>query len=83
MDKPTTINHIGHEEIAHLAYLNWQRDGGPIGRDQNYWFEAERQLQATKQLLARASNGQNIKAATASTLKPRSRSKAGATRLAR
>ena len=34
-----------------LAYLNWQRDGRPLGRDQEYWLEAEQQLKATKHLL--------------------------------
>ncbi|HTY87417.1 MAG TPA: DUF2934 domain-containing protein [Candidatus Acidoferrum sp.] len=42
---------IRHEEIARLAYLNWQKDGAIHGRDQRYWLEAEAQLKATKQLL--------------------------------
>ena len=39
------------EEIARRAYLAWERDGRPAGRDQQYWFEAEaevRLLQATE-----------------------------------
>ncbi len=43
---------IHHDEIAHLAYLNWQKDGCPQGRAQTYWLEAEQQLRATKHLLA-------------------------------
>jgi hypothetical protein len=43
---------INRDEIAHLAYLNWQKDGCPQGRDQAYWLEAEHQLKATKHLLA-------------------------------
>lgn len=42
---------IQRDEIAQLAYLNWQRDGCPLGRDQDYWLEAEQQLKATKHLL--------------------------------
>lgn len=42
---------VHREEIAHLAYLNWQKDGCPHGHDQTYWLEAERQLRATKHLL--------------------------------
>jgi len=42
---------IPRDEIAQLAYLNWQRDGRPLGRDQEYWLEAEQQLKATKHLL--------------------------------
>lgn len=42
----------GREEVARLAYLNWEKDGGPHGEDQKYWLEAERQIQATRHLLA-------------------------------
>ena len=42
---------IHRDEIAHLAYLNWQWDGCPSGRDQDYWYEAEHQMKATKHLL--------------------------------
>lgn len=43
---------VNPDEVAHLAYLNWQKDGCPPGRDQYYWLEAECQLKATKHLLA-------------------------------
>lgn len=43
---------VSREDIAHLAYLNWQKDGCPHGHDENYWFEAERQLKATRHLLS-------------------------------
>jgi Protein of unknown function (DUF2934) len=46
-----TKNENHHEEIAHLAYAAWQRDGCPQGRDLNYWLEAETQLRATRHLL--------------------------------
>jgi hypothetical protein len=43
---------VSHEDIAHLAYINWQKDGCPHGHDETYWLEAERQLRATKHLLS-------------------------------
>ena len=45
---------FGHDDIAHLAYLNWQRDGCPPGRALDYWLEAESQLRATWHLLLAA-----------------------------
>jgi hypothetical protein len=33
-----------HEDVARRAYEYWQQQGSPIGRDQEIWFEAERQL---------------------------------------
>lgn len=42
---------IGHDEIARLAYLNWEKDGSPRGHDQKYWLEAEQQIKATGHLL--------------------------------
>lgn len=45
---------FGHEDIAHLAYLNWQGDGCPPGRDLDYWLEAECQFKATWHLLLAA-----------------------------
>ena len=32
---------ITHEEIAHYAYLLWEADGKPEGRDVDYWVKAE------------------------------------------
>ena len=46
-----TPNGVSHHEIANLAYLNWQKDGSPHGRDQMYWLEAEHQIKHTKHLL--------------------------------
>ena len=43
---------ICHEEIARLAYLNWEKDNRPHGHDQKYWLEAEQQIKATRHLLA-------------------------------
>lgn len=47
---------LSHEEIAELAYSNWQRGGCPSGRDLDYWLEAEGQLQATWHLLMTVCN---------------------------
>jgi hypothetical protein len=49
---------IHRDEIAHLAYLNWEKDGRPHGRDGTYWHEAEQQLKATKHLLTAAHQAQ-------------------------
>jgi len=38
-----------HEEIAALAYQLWEKSGREAGRDQEYWFEAENQLNAASQ----------------------------------
>lgn len=42
---------ISHDEIARLAYLNWEKEGRPHGHDQKYWLEAEQQIKATGHLL--------------------------------
>jgi len=42
------------DDIARLAYLNWQKDGCPQGRDMAYWLEAETQLKATWHLVSGA-----------------------------
>jgi hypothetical protein len=42
---------MNHDEIARLAYLNWERDGRPHGHDQKYWLESEQQINATGHLL--------------------------------
>jgi hypothetical protein len=33
-----------HDEIALAAYLAWEKDGRPVGRDQQYWQQAEAEL---------------------------------------
>jgi len=38
--KPTT------EEITHLAYFIWEKEGRPHGCDMEHWFEAESLLMA-------------------------------------
>lgn len=36
-----------HEDIAIFAYLIWEREGCPDGRDIAHWLEAEMQLVAS------------------------------------
>jgi hypothetical protein len=42
----TTNQHasLEHDEIARCAYLLWEHEGKPAGRDQEYWFRAQEQL---------------------------------------
>lgn len=35
-----------HEEIAECAYLIWEKEGCPEGRDMDHWCQAELQLAA-------------------------------------
>ncbi|HEV2319089.1 MAG TPA: DUF2934 domain-containing protein [Verrucomicrobiae bacterium] len=44
---------IKHDQIARLAYLNWEKDGCPQGHDKKYWLEAEQQIKATGHFLIR------------------------------
>ena len=36
------------DEIARCAYLIWEREGRPAGREMQHWLEAEAQLRAIK-----------------------------------
>ncbi len=36
---------VSQERIARRAYELWESSGCPDGREQEFWFEAERQLQ--------------------------------------
>lgn len=40
---------VYEENVADRAYELWQRRGGGLGNDQEDWFEAERQLGASKE----------------------------------
>lgn len=68
---------IENTQIAHLAYLNWQKDGCPAGRALEYWLEAESHLKATWHLLAA-----EIKTQTSAKLKPRQIRQPGARKTA-
>jgi hypothetical protein len=41
MIKLTTDKSVTHEEISHYAYLLWEADGKPEGKDIDYWVKAE------------------------------------------
>jgi hypothetical protein len=36
------------DEIAYCAYLIWEREGRPQGRERDHWLQAETQLLATR-----------------------------------
>jgi hypothetical protein len=36
------------DEIAFCAYLIWEKEGRPPGREREHWFQAETQLLATR-----------------------------------
>jgi len=40
---------LNRDEVARLACLIWQSEGGQCGRDQEYWRRAERQIRAISQ----------------------------------
>lgn len=39
-----TPSKTSHEQIAALAYQLWEQGGRVSGHDQEYWFQAEKQL---------------------------------------
>jgi len=41
---PTGARALPREKIAERAYQIWQVSGCPAGRDQEHWFQAEREL---------------------------------------
>lgn len=56
--KPTQITVAyekpSHDEIALAAYLAWEKDGRPAGRDAHYWQQAEGELSAKRAAAAEA-----------------------------
>lgn len=40
----TGVSHPAAEAIAALAYSIWEREGRPVGRDQEHWLEAELEI---------------------------------------
>ena len=43
---------ISAEAIATRAYILWEKDGRPPGRDMEYWLKAESQLKDTQSFSA-------------------------------
>ena len=59
---------LQHDEIARCAYLLWEHESRPAGRDQEYWFRAQEQLtQDRKQIkpVSRSAGGTAEAAAAA------------------
>ena len=42
-------NKVGRDEVAQRAYQLWVAAGQPIGRDLEYWLQAEAELLAARQ----------------------------------
>ncbi len=42
-------NKVDEKETGLLAYQLWEQAGRPVGQDQRFWFEAEKQLRARAQ----------------------------------
>ena len=62
---------ISREAVSNLAFLNWEKDGCPKGRDLDYWLEAESQLKATWHLFVRELSPQKNHRAATGKAKPR------------
>jgi len=64
MNTQATI--ITHEAIAEVAYLLWEKEGRPAGRDQELWLKAENQLKAIKPVAPEAKTLPAVKPSEAS-----------------
>jgi hypothetical protein len=42
------FSHPTEEEIAQCAYLIWEGEGRPAGREKEHWLQAETQLMACR-----------------------------------
>jgi hypothetical protein len=41
---------LSRDEIAALAWQLWEKEGSQHGRDQEYWYRAEKQLLAAREI---------------------------------
>jgi Protein of unknown function (DUF2934) len=46
---PRALTNPPPEKVAQRAYEIWQATGRPSGRDQEHWYQAERELQTPPQ----------------------------------
>jgi len=46
--------HLTHEDIAELAYAQWQEEGCPEGTHEVHWLRAEQDLTANREFLVQA-----------------------------
>jgi hypothetical protein len=67
----------GHK-IAVIAYSLWEKAGRPVGRDIEFWLEAERQINSARPDAARAALYQSEKARGGARVAPVSRARADA-----
>lgn len=58
------------EQIREAAYHLWMADGAPDGRDQDYWFEAEKRLTAPKKAPAKKAPAKKTATKAAAAKKP-------------
>jgi len=47
--------HLAHEDIAALAYAQWQAKGCPDGMHEEHWLRAEQELNANRKVAVQAS----------------------------
>ncbi len=43
---------LDRRAVEFLAYMTWEKEGRPAGRELDYWLECESQLKATLPMLA-------------------------------
>ncbi|MGA3170670.1 MAG: DUF2934 domain-containing protein [Chthoniobacteraceae bacterium] len=48
MSQPNGYRNPTEDEIAYCAYLIWEKEGRPAGREREHWLQAETQLLATR-----------------------------------
>jgi hypothetical protein len=54
MESQSNPSQANHNEIAKCAYLLWEQDGCPAGRDQEYWFKAQALVNPAKKVVIQA-----------------------------
>ena len=67
----TNSKPVTHEEIAHYAYLLWEADGKPEGRDVDYWVKAETILYTSEE----GTKNKTVQVATSEAPKAKARKK--------
>ncbi len=49
MKEPTKSPQPNADEIARVAYQQWEQQGRPAGKDLEFWLRAEQQLSTSRQ----------------------------------
>jgi hypothetical protein len=72
------------QDVQLRSYQIWEQEGRPNGRDQEHWFQAERELaakeRAVKTVAARSAAGASAKAASTPSKKAGTKAKKPASR---